>query len=148
MKWTEIDAGADARGERERGYAIDEAFIARIHEQAARVPAGCVSTYGIIAALAGYPGAARECGFAMSQVAPTSGIAAHRIVNAKGEMAPDGVFGGREIQRALLSEEGVPFKPDGAIDMAACVWPPEEAAAFRPAHKPRTVDDNQLSFDW
>ena len=42
-----------------------------------------------------------------------------RVVKADGTIA-----GGlhAEIRKALLAAEGVPFLPDGRVDMAACQW--------------------------
>ena len=105
---------------------VDEHFFERVYEQVARVPAGVVCTYGTIAELAGYPGKSREVGYTMSQVRPEQGLRPHRIVNAKGTLAPPAVFGGTMRQRALLEAEGVTFLTDGTIDMAHHTWPPKE----------------------
>ena len=32
------------------------------------------------------------------------------------------VFGGTGIQRLLLEGEGVPFLPDGRVDLSRCLW--------------------------
>ena len=39
-------------------------------------------------------------------------------------MAPAFAFGGPEIQRGMLEEEGVPFLPDGRADLARALWSP------------------------
>ena len=91
-------------------HAIDKTFCKRVYEQVAQVPVGHVCTYGKIAELAGYPNAAREVGRAMSLVQPEQDLNPHRIVNAKGTLAPYDVFGGQTIQRKLLEDEGVTFK--------------------------------------
>ena len=31
--------------------------------------------------------------------------------------------GGPDLRRAMLEAEGVPFTPDGRVDMARCRWP-------------------------
>ena len=51
-------------------------------------------------------------------------IPCHRVVNREGRMAPAFAFGGPEIQRGLLEEEGVPFLPDGRADLARALWSP------------------------
>ena len=109
-------------------HAINETFCKRVYEQVAKVPKGFVCTYGKIAELAGYPGAAREVGRAMSLVLPEQTLNPHRIVNAKGTLAPYDVFGGEVVQRKLLEGEGVTFKANGNIDMKKCLWPPENEA--------------------
>ena len=50
----------------------------------------------------------------------------HRIVNAKGTLAPSYAFGGKENQRALLEAEGVAFLDDDTIDMRHHRWPPSD----------------------
>lgn len=122
-------AGADARGGAPcRGGLIemDETFYERVYAQVRKVPAGSVCTYGDIAALAGYPGAAREVGLAMSRVQRAWNLPCHRIVNAKGTLAPSCAFGGKDRQRALLEAEGVPFLDSDTIDMPRARWPRPE----------------------
>ena len=82
---------------------MDETFYELVYVQVRKVPAGSVCTYGDIAAL--------PC---------------HRIVNAKGTLAPSYAFGGRDRQRALLEAEGVPFLDPDTIDMPRARWPRPE----------------------
>lgn len=110
-------------------HAIDKTFCKRVYEQVAQVPVGHVCTYGKIAELAGYPNAAREVGRAMSLVQPEQDLNPHRIVNAKGTLAPYDVFGGQTIQRKLLEDEGVTFKANGNINMQKHMWPVQEEDA-------------------
>lgn len=42
-------------------------------------------------------------------------------------MAPGFAFGGPEVQRQMLIEEGVTFKEDGRVDMDACLWSGSES---------------------
>lgn len=37
-------------------------------------------------------------------------------------LSPADVFGGTGIQRLLLEGEGVPFLPDGRVDLSRCLW--------------------------
>ena len=46
-----------------------------------------------------------------------------RVVKADGSIS-DG--GHPEIRRALLEAEGVPFLPDGRVDMKSCLWNGED----------------------
>ena len=123
MKWEEQKEAASKAVVMPR---VDEAFFQRVYEQVAQVPEGWVCTYGTIAHRAGYAGAAREVGYAMSQVRPEQNLAAHRSVNAKGTLSPDSVFGGPGKQRALLEGEGVSFLANGTINMAVHAWPPQD----------------------
>ena len=88
-----------------------------------RIPAGQVATYGQIARLAGMPRCARTVGYAMAGCQDPT-VPCHRVVDR---------FGGTKAcfdtfapgtQRALLVAEGVPFRPDGTVDLEQCQWRP------------------------
>lgn len=98
----------------------------KIYEAVKRIPRGRVMTYGGVAALAGNPRMARIVGYAL-HVNPSPGeIPCHRVVNREGRLAPAFAFGGDEVQRALLENEGVPFLPDGRVDLAKCLFRRDE----------------------
>ena len=81
------------------------------------VPRGNVATYAQIALMSGHRGAARAVGNAL-HVNPTPIVVlCHRIVNAKGYLAPDFAFGGVDEQRKLLEAEGVEVR-DGRVDLS------------------------------
>ncbi len=85
-----------------------------------RIPAGRVATYGQIALLCGRPRAARIVGAAMLH-AP-GGLPCHRVIYRDGTLCCDQAFGGKAIQRDMLEAEGVPFLPDGRVDLRAALW--------------------------
>ena len=85
-----------------------------IYDIVAEIPKGKVMTYGQIARSVGNPGWARLVGQAMFHA--TGDIPCHRVLNCKGEMSPDHAFGGQNIQRKLLEDEGVIFKSNGCVD--------------------------------
>lgn len=99
-------------------------FHQRVEELVRQVPAGHVTTYGDLAALAGQPTAARIVG----------GIAHfgddmlpwHRVVNAKGGLA-SGYPGDREAHAAHLQAEGITCDDGYVIDFKERRWQP----AFR-----------------
>ncbi len=93
-----------------------------IYDIVADIPEGRVATYGQIAWMAGRPRAARVVGYAMHRVPNGLDIPCHRVVNRSGQMSPPHVFGGEDIQRAMLQEEGVVFLKNGYIDMEKCQW--------------------------
>lgn len=94
----------------------------RIYRIVSRIPKGYVTTYGQVACLAGNPRWARVVGFAL-HVNPDPGkIPCHRVVNRFGEMSEAFAFGGRNRQRELLLNEGVPFLNDGRVDLKRCMW--------------------------
>ena len=98
-----------------------------------QIPSGKVTTYGHIAALAGWPSHARMVGRTLryscvpsvasdlrSSAPGTVELPCHRVVNKEGRTAP-----GWSRQRPLLEEEGVSFKANGHVDMQRCLWEPE-----------------------
>ncbi len=98
-------------------------FAAEVYVQTRRIPAGFVASYGLIAFLAGRPGAARAVGAILRSNDDDSGATpCHRVVFKDGSVCAGYAFGGPEIQRALLEGEGVSFLPDGRVDMAKCAW--------------------------
>lgn len=95
-------------------------FYQAVYQVTAQIPAGRVATYGQIAFLAGRPRASRIVGGAMAR-AP-EGLPCHRVIYGDGRPSPPDVFGGPGIQRMLLEAEGVPFLPDGRVDLCRCRW--------------------------
>ncbi len=90
------------------------------------IPEGRVATYGQIATLAGNPKAARQVVRILHSSSRKEQLPWHRIVNAKGliSLKPGS---GYEIQKALLTEEGVSFNSDDTIDFEQYLWsPPNE----------------------
>ena len=93
-----------------------------IYDVVCRIPRGCVATYGQVAALAGNPRWSRVVGYAL-HVNPEPGIIpCHRVVNRQGETSRAFAFGGADMQRILLEEEGVTFGEDGRIDLEKYQW--------------------------
>lgn len=79
------------------------------------IPYGKVLSYGDIAKAIGYPRRARFVGFAMR--ACPDGLPWHRVVMADGTIT-GGDFA--PLREMLLRQEGVPFLPDGRVDMKLC----------------------------
>ena len=84
------------------------------------IPRGRVTTYGHIAAWAGWPSHARMVGRTLRYTPGAEELPCHRVVNAAGRTAP-----GWSRQRTLLEEEGVSFKPNGHVDMDKHLWEPD-----------------------
>lgn len=70
-----------------------------------KIPRGRVSTYGAIAAAAGYPRCARHVGRVLQQV---DGLPWHRVLGSGGRSAMPGEFALE--QRFRLESEGVRFR--------------------------------------
>ncbi len=103
---------------------LQENFYKRVYQAVEQIPKGKVATYGQIALLAGSPRAARVVGYAL-HVNPSPGvIPCHRVVNREGKMAPAFAFGGPDVQRQMLEQEGVVFSPDGTVDLKTYLWRP------------------------
>lgn len=91
---------------------VDSAFRKKIEELMAQVPAGKVTTYGDLAALAGHPYAARIVGGMAHFGNPE--LPWHRLVNRFGGLAA-GYHGGRRAQEEHLLQEGITCT-DGVVD--------------------------------
>ena len=90
-------------------------FFDSVYTVVAAIPYGTVMTYGDIARRIGYPGRARYVGYAM-RVCP-DGLPWHRVIRADGSIA-GGDFA--PVRRMLLEREGIPFLPDGRVDLNRC----------------------------
>ena len=112
--------------EQARAFGEDVMNIVR------QIPRGRVTTYGHIAALAGWPSHARMVGRTLryscvpsvasdqrSSAPAAESLPCHRVVNIAGRTAP-----GWSRQRTLLEEEGVTFKANGHVDMEKHLWEP------------------------
>lgn len=100
--------------------------FSRIYAQVKRIPQGRVATYGLIAALAGNPRWSQIVGYALHVNPDPAHIPCFRVVNRFGECSGSFAFGGAGAQRALLEADGVPFGPDGRIDLARYLWRPQD----------------------
>lgn len=95
-----------------------------IYSYVAKIPEGKVATFGMLAALAGNPKAARRAAKAVAN-AP-HGLPCHRVIKSGGELVPGYVFGHGE-QRAALLAEGVMFNEAGRVRLSEYIWKPTEA---------------------
>lgn len=96
-------------------------FRTKIEGLMAQVPAGYVTTYGDLAALAGQPAAARVVGGIAHFGDET--LPWHRLVNRAGGLAA-GYHGGRRAQAEHLAAEGVVCKNDTVLEFAERRWRP------------------------
>ena len=105
-------------------------FYDKVYEIVLQIPRGKVATYGQVALLAGSPRACRAVGDAMRRNPMPGIMPCHRVLNQRGELAPEFVFGGKWRQRSRLEEEGVRFLEDGRVDLAYSQWNPWEDGKF------------------
>lgn len=100
-----------------------DGFFRRSHELVRQIPEGRVASYGQLARMLGEPRKARFVGFAMhASPGMEGGVPCHRVVFKDGRLAPGFAFGGPDVQRQMLEEEGVGFLPDGRVDMRHYEW--------------------------
>jgi methylated-DNA-protein-cysteine methyltransferase-like protein len=102
-----------------------KALYQAVYKVVRRIPRGRVVTYGQVAELAGYPGAARAVGTAMKTSSPALGLPWQRVVGAKGRgMGRVSILDpiGGAMQRAMLEAEGVEFTAAGGIALAEHGW--------------------------
>ncbi|MEG2843565.1 MAG: MGMT family protein, partial [Ruthenibacterium sp.] len=65
---------------------------------------------------------ARYVGFALHGNPEPGTTPCHRVVFKDGSICKGFAFGGPEVQKQLLLDEGVTFLEDGRVDMARCRW--------------------------
>ena len=90
----------------------NEGFFNKVYEAVKRVPRGKVTTYGDVARLCGNPRMARQVGL----------IPCHRVVFSNGSVCTGFAFGGKDVQKAMLEDEGVEVSPDYKIDLKKYRW--------------------------
>jgi methylated-DNA-protein-cysteine methyltransferase-like protein len=95
----------------------DRNYYDRVYELVRTVPAGRVVTYGQVAEAMGAYGGARAVGYALRALNDPDGIPWWRVVNASGGISPRGEGHGAEIQREMLTAEGVEFGLAGTVDL-------------------------------
>lgn len=89
----------------------------RIAAAVRAIPAGCVLSYGAVAAAAGLPNGARAVARLLHAASSSRGLPWWRVVRADGRIAlPRG--GGFEEQAARLAAEGLIVGPDGKVRKA------------------------------
>lgn len=87
-----------------------------------QIPAGCVTTYGQIARLAGLPGHARQVGYALNALAENQSVPWHRVINVQGRISQRANPVYEDIQRELLRQEGIEFGANGRISLQRYQW--------------------------
>src|SRR5260221_10250872 len=88
----------------------------RIYAVVAKIPRGFVMTYGEVSKIANVA-TPRVVGFALHVNKDPENIPCHRVVFSNGKLTPGYAFGGEEVQRKRLRDEGVKFNSNGIVDL-------------------------------
>jgi len=119
------------------GMSVD--WRARVYSVVREIPRGRVASYGLIAMLAGRPGAARAVGNVMLECDDAS-VPCHRVVHADGSLARSFAR-----QRERLRREGVGFV-GARVDVAERLWTPRLPAAARAGRAARLAPTPSAAF--
>ena len=92
------------------------------YEVVRTIPRGRVVTYGVVARLAGRPGAARQVGYAMA--ASQGRLPWHRVLGARGGRHAGISLSGESAreQRRRLEAEGIEFDGKGRVSLVSFGW--------------------------
>ena len=104
-----------------------EDFRARVLQLVKAIPRGKVATYGQIAALAGAPQAARQVGGVLNGLREAEDVPWQRVINASGGLSTYKIGYG-ELQKALLTAEGVSVSADNTVDLSRYQWQLDDEA--------------------
>ena len=117
-----------------RGFPVPQlivpaSFDQRVWREVARIPHGCLATYGQIADLIGAYGCARQVGWALRRLKLPSTVPWHRVVNAQGRISMSLSREGSDwMQRELLMAEGIPVDVEGRLPLRQFLWHPDAHA--------------------
>jgi len=96
-------------------------FTLKVKALIRQIPSGKVASYGLIAALAGNPRAARQVAWILHSSSAADQLPWHRVVNRKGKISLK-PFEGYEIQKQRLLQEGVVFDEKDTIELDRYLW--------------------------
>jgi len=101
-------------------------FTQSVVELIRGIPPGRVCTYGLLAASAGNPRAARQVSRILHSCSEKEDLPWHRVVNREGRISLTG--SAHDVQKGLLLSEGVLFSPSGALDLDQFLWVPFDSS--------------------
>ena len=111
-------SGNSSAGDRRRSRPARR-FDRAVYALVRQIPRGQVATYGQLAAILGYPRAARAVGSAMRRC--PHDIPWQRVVNARGGISLRANVSGMITQRIRLEHEGVRLRR-GRVDLGRHRW--------------------------
>ena len=90
-------------------------FFQTVYHIVREIPYGRVMSYGQVARLAGKPTMARQVGWALHGCKEEDQVPWYRVVRKDGQIAERLPLDAEDIQRELLSAEGVTFDEAGRV---------------------------------
>ena len=87
-----------------------------------KIPYGRVTTYGTIATLAGLPRGARLVGGILHFTSERLDLPWQRIINRHGFISTKCLEHPKELQKALLEQEGIEVSKDFMVDLKKFGW--------------------------
>ena len=90
-------------------------FFEEVYKIVKQIPYGKVMSYGDIAEILGNKRMSRQVGWALHANPSPETIPCYRVVNREGKVSKAFVFGGENVQRALLENEGIIFDEKGCV---------------------------------
>ncbi len=92
----------------------------KVYELVRKIPKGKVTTYGEIAKQLDI--SPRVVGNILHMNPDQTKTPCHRVVDRNGRVAPGYAFGGKDIQKKLLEEEGVLFKDATHVNLEKALF--------------------------
>lgn len=93
-----------------------------IYHVVSQIPKGKVMTYKQVATIVGTT--PRVVGFAMAGNKDTGKVPCHRVIDSLGKLRGYG-FGGIQIKKQLLQQEGISFLNEDTIDLTKSLYHPK-----------------------
>jgi methylated-DNA-protein-cysteine methyltransferase related protein len=120
---------------------VKQNFSQNVYKVVRMIPSGMVASYGQVALYVGVPRAARQVGWALSQLKGDDPVPWWRVVNNKGRISIKASTYSAEEQRQLLIQEGLSINKNFGFNI--------EKYRFRPGlefFKNLSIDPIYLNF--
>ncbi len=99
-------------------------YFQKVYDLTRKIPAGKVTTYGIIATYLEL-GSARMVGWALNKsFSADNPVPAHRVVNRNGELTGRNHFPAPGMMQKLLESEGIKIEDNKIVDFKKKLWYP------------------------
>lgn len=97
-------------------------FKDRVIKVVKKIPCGKVTTYGTVATLAGLPRGARLVGGLLHFQSDEENLPWQRIINRHGFISTKCLEHPKQLQKALLEQEGIEVSKDFVVDLEKYGW--------------------------